>query len=91
VTVKNKRAVIIDITVPFENGMEGLTEARQHKLRKCEDLTRVLSNRFSEVKRDTTVFGSLGTWDPRELQANEDHVHEEIPEAFHEAVCVRCD
>jgi hypothetical protein len=49
VIVKSNTALSIDITLQFENRMEALTEATQHKLLKCEDLARGLSNRFSEL------------------------------------------
>jgi hypothetical protein len=64
VIVKNNKATIIDITVPFENRMEALNQARLLKLQKYEDLARAPSGRFAEVKVDTIVLGSLGSWDP---------------------------
>jgi hypothetical protein len=62
--VKNNKATIIDITVPFENRMEALNQARLLKLQKYEDLARAPSGRFAEVKVDAIVLGSLGSWDP---------------------------
>jgi hypothetical protein len=64
VIVKNNKATIIDITVPFENRMDALNQARLLKLQKYEDLARALSGRFAEVKVDAIVLGSLGSWDP---------------------------
>jgi hypothetical protein len=61
VIVKNNKATIIDITMPFENRMKALTEARQCKVSKYEVLARALNNTFSEVKVDAIVLGSLGT------------------------------
>jgi hypothetical protein len=51
--------------MPFENRMEALTGARQHKLRKCEGLAIASSLRFSEIRVDAIFLGSLGTWDPK--------------------------
>jgi hypothetical protein len=64
VIVKSNKATIIDITVPYENMMEALNQARLLKLQKYEDLARALSGRFAEVKVDAIVLGSLGSWDP---------------------------
>jgi diphthamide synthase (EF-2-diphthine--ammonia ligase) len=64
VIVKNNKATIIDITVPFENRMDALNQARLLKLQKYEDLARALSGRFAEVKVDAIVLGSLESWDP---------------------------
>jgi hypothetical protein len=65
VTARNNEATIIDVTIPFENRMVALEEARRDKLRKYDDLARALRSRFSEVKVDAIVLGSLGTWDPK--------------------------
>jgi hypothetical protein len=43
--------------------MEALSQARQQKLQKYEDLARALSGRFTEVEEDAIVLGSLGSWD----------------------------
>jgi hypothetical protein len=64
VIVKKNTATIIDITIPSENRVEALTEARQHKVNKYAALARTLNNRFNEVKVDDIVLGSLGAWDP---------------------------
>jgi hypothetical protein len=64
VVVKNNKVIIIDITVPFENKMEALNQARLLKLQKYEDLPRALSGRFADVEVDAVVFGSSGSWDP---------------------------
>jgi hypothetical protein len=64
VIVKNNKATIIDITIPFENRLEALTTARQQKVNKYAALARTLNTRYHEVKVDAIVLGSLGTWDP---------------------------
>jgi hypothetical protein len=64
VIVKNSKATIIVITIPFENRMEALTEASQHEVSKYDALARTLYKRLNEVKVNAIVLGSLGTWDP---------------------------
>jgi hypothetical protein len=64
VIVKNNKATIIDITIPFENRLEALTAARPEKINKYAALARTLHARYHEVKFDAIVHGSLGTWDP---------------------------
>lgn len=56
VLVKNNTGAIPDITAPFENRVE----ARQSKLPTDQDVAKAISNRFSEVKVDNIVLGSLG-------------------------------
>jgi hypothetical protein len=56
VLVKNNTGAIPDITAPFENRIE----ARQSKLPTDQDVAKAISNRFSEVKVDNIVLGSLG-------------------------------
>jgi hypothetical protein len=86
VTVKNNKATIIDITVPFENRVEALTDARQQKINKYVALAR--NNRFNEVKVDAIVLISLGTWDPPERPTNENDVLEDVLKIIQETVCV---
>jgi hypothetical protein len=64
VIARNNTANIIDVTIPFENRMVALGQDRQDKLQKYDDRGRALRSRFSEVKVDAIVLGSLGTWDP---------------------------
>jgi hypothetical protein len=64
VIVRNNTAIIIDVTIPFENRMVALEQARQDKRQKYDDLARAFSGRFSEVKVDAILIGSWGTWDP---------------------------
>jgi hypothetical protein len=63
VIVKNNKATNIDITIPFENKIDALTDARQQKINIYAALVRNLNTRFNEVKVDAIVLGSLGTWD----------------------------
>ena len=64
VLVKNNNAIIIDVTVPFENRMDAFCEAREGKKQKYENLAHALRTKYAEVKVDAFVVGSLGAWDP---------------------------
>ncbi|XP_021935849.1 uncharacterized protein LOC110837721 [Zootermopsis nevadensis] len=64
IIAKDNKAMIIDITIPFENRMEAIKEARTRKIEKYQDLARALSGRVEDVKVDAIVLGSLGSWDP---------------------------
>ena len=64
VLVKNNNAIIIDVTVPFENRMDAFCEAREGKKQKYENLAQALRTKYAEVKVDAIVVGSLGAWDP---------------------------
>jgi hypothetical protein len=64
VIANNTTATIIDITIPFENRLAALEEARREKRNKYVQLARALRSRFPEVKVDAIVLGTLRTWDP---------------------------
>ncbi|KDR10762.1 hypothetical protein L798_15393, partial [Zootermopsis nevadensis] len=64
IIAKDNKAMIIDITIPFENRIEAMKEARQWKIEKYKDLARAMSGRFEEVDVDAIILGSLGSWNP---------------------------
>jgi len=59
-----KRIVIIDVTVPFENGTGALESARRAKIEKYRPLAEELRRQGYRVVVDAIVVGALGTWDP---------------------------
>lgn len=61
--LRNK-AMIIDVTVPFENRLYAVKEFRQRKIEQYQDLASALCGRFQEAKTDAFVPGSSGSWDP---------------------------
>ena len=61
--VTNRKVVIMDVTVPFENRYEALVLARQAKTDKYEPLVNELKEKSFSVEMDALVVGSLGTWD----------------------------
>lgn len=64
VLVKDGNAVILDVTIPFDNRTEAFGEARQAKQVKYQGLAEALSTRYQKVEVDAIVLGSLGSWDP---------------------------
>ena len=64
ILVKNNKASIIDITIPFDNRMGAFEEARRAKEEKYAGLAEALHTRYSTVEVDAIVVGSLGSWDP---------------------------
>ncbi|GLV46536.1 hypothetical protein CBL_20861 [Carabus blaptoides fortunei] len=65
VLVKGKQAIVIDVTVAFENRQEALMAARQGKIQKYTPLANHLSATYTEVAIEPVVVGSLGAW-PKE-------------------------
>lgn len=61
----NRDILIIDVTVPFENGLEALADATQNKFEKYEQLAQEISNDDSTAKVEANVVGWLGFWDPK--------------------------
>ena len=59
-----RKVVIMDVTVPFENRYEALVAARQAKMEKYEPLVSELTEKGFNVEMDAMVVGSLGAWDP---------------------------
>lgn len=56
--------VIIDVTVPFDNGMEAFDAARNEKVTKYNSLAQELSLRGKNVVVEAVVVVALGSWDP---------------------------
>lgn len=63
VLVKDGNAVILDITIPFDNKADAFSEARRAKQEKYRGLAEALSARYEKVEVDAIVLGSLGSWD----------------------------
>ena len=63
VIVRNGSATVIDVTIPFENRLEALAEARRVKCEKYQPLAEALSTRSTNVSVEAFVVGSLGSWD----------------------------
>lgn len=64
VLTQGRSALILDVTCPFENGVEAFATARREKELKYAQLARELRDRFDEVKVEAVVVGALGSWDP---------------------------
>lgn len=64
VLVRNQTAVIVDITIPFENGVNSLEAARERKHTKYAPLIPILLQTYTSVTIEAVVVGSLGSWDP---------------------------
>ena len=62
---KDQTAVIIDVTVAFENRRTAFDEARKTKVERYSALKTSLESRYREVTIAPVVVGSLGTWDPQ--------------------------
>lgn len=65
---KGDRAVIIDVTIPFENTLSTLLSARQDKTLKYTPLAEALKNEYASVDIVPIVIGSLGSWDTQNDQ-----------------------
>jgi hypothetical protein len=87
VIVKNNKATNIDITMPFENRIEALTDARQQKINKYAALARILNTRFNEIKADAIVLGSTRRVGPRERRIDENDVLVEVFKPLQENLC----
>lgn len=63
--LKNRKQIlIIDATVPFDNGHAAIKEARNKKLIKYNQLAKELSTDGCTASVDAVVVGALGSWDP---------------------------
>lgn len=65
VITKGKKAIIVDVTVAFENRDEALQAAREQKITKYEPLANHLRTSYDQVDIEPIVVGSLGTWMPQ--------------------------
>ncbi|TKR65583.1 hypothetical protein L596_025970 [Steinernema carpocapsae] len=59
---QSKEVIIIDVTVPFENGYKALKDAYNRKIAKYESEKKKLESEGYKVTLTTFVIGSLGTW-----------------------------
>ncbi|XP_030422642.1 uncharacterized protein LOC115653440 isoform X2 [Gopherus evgoodei] len=59
-----KKIILIDVTIPFENRILALREARARKLEKYAPLADALRTKGCEVYTDSLIVGALGAWDP---------------------------
>lgn len=65
VICKENEIIIIDVTVPFENGLQAFERARNEKLEKYDALAKELSVAGKRAKVVAFIVGSLGSWDPQ--------------------------
>ncbi len=65
-----KKAIIVDVTIPFESDEEAFDKARDEKLRKYSPLRDWLTSRGYSVELHAFVVGSLGSWDPDNEEQN---------------------
>lgn len=61
---KGSDMIVIDVTVPFDNGLEAFEKARQEKIRKYTGIAQELSLQGRNVAVEAIVVGALGSWDP---------------------------
>ncbi|KAH1181364.1 hypothetical protein KIL84_005090 [Mauremys mutica] len=59
-----KKIILVDVTVSFENGTPAFREARARKLEKYVPLADTLRAKGYEVQMDVLIVGALGAWDP---------------------------
>lgn len=60
---KQNSTLLVDITFPFENGLDAFSEARKIKENKYHELRNKLSVDGKSAKVEAIIVGSLGTWD----------------------------
>jgi regulator of protease activity HflC (stomatin/prohibitin superfamily) len=65
VLTKGNEALIIDVTVPYQNRPEAFTTVRQAKITKYESVVESLKGRFQKVTVEPVVVGQCGSWDPQ--------------------------
>lgn len=70
---KGNDVIIIDVTVPFHNGLDAFQDARNEKIQKYSGAAQEISLEGKNVVVEAVVVGALGSWDP----AN-DHVMKRI-------------
>lgn len=58
---KDRDIIIIDVTVPFENGMVAFDNAREAKETKYNELATELSREGKKAKVEAFIVGSLGS------------------------------
>ncbi|KAG8179206.1 hypothetical protein JTE90_004034 [Oedothorax gibbosus] len=58
-------ALILGITIPYENRLQAFDSARAEKERKYANIASLLSQDFKKVSVQAIVVGALGSWDPK--------------------------
>ncbi|EMP40592.1 hypothetical protein UY3_02192 [Chelonia mydas] len=58
-----KKIILVDITISFENRTPAFCEARARKLEKYAPLADTLRAKGYEVQMDALIVGALGAWD----------------------------
>lgn len=62
---RTKKIVIVDVTIPFENGTATMAEACETKHWKYARLAQALRDREYGVQVYALLIGAFGSWDPR--------------------------
>ncbi|VDP50473.1 unnamed protein product, partial [Soboliphyme baturini] len=60
-----RTAVIVDVTIPFENGRDAFDAARQRKIEHYAPEAVLLSQQGFRVTTEALILGALGAWDPQ--------------------------
>ena len=59
-----EKAIVVDVTIPFEGEEHSLQESRATKETKYSALKAWLQTKYKEVEVAAFVVGALSTWDP---------------------------
>lgn len=62
---KGNDILILDVTCPFENGLQAFQDARKEKEEKYVEVAEEMSRQGTRVRVDAIIVGSLGSWDPQ--------------------------
>ena len=65
---REKRAIIVDVTIPFENRPEAFKAARDEKMEKYKATEQFLRPKFPNICIAPVIVGALGSWDPENDQ-----------------------
>jgi hypothetical protein len=61
---KEKKAMIFDVAIPFDNQPEAFKAAREEKETKYEPVLQSLRRKFPNISIAPIIIGALGSWDP---------------------------
>ncbi|KAG8184376.1 hypothetical protein JTE90_006779 [Oedothorax gibbosus] len=64
ITKGKNEAIILDITIPYENRIQAFETARAEKKRKYTNIATLLSKDYKNVSVEAIIVGALGSWDP---------------------------